>query len=707
MKFLRHFTWPLSPSNLLAPIVLLLFTSSTPVQHHTAVSAQGQGYYTPIVTTGAAFARTQTKLYVISGNSRNVSDSAIKQFMSLDLKINWSATAPAWTKLADGPEQDIFPAAFTSDEQTMFVFHLKIKGLPWQYQVERNTWFVGGQNSFTDMDMQGVSVVTDPRTSLMYVPEGYDLALNTPKPWNSTTMVIFDPLTSSLIHSTLDVPDEVFPVRQYCGNVWSKKRNTILYFGGHNLKRNAPEPKYPNVVTEFSPDTMTFRTLASSATAPSMRADHCMAANEDGSKVVLFGGRLWTGPVSNEVFVLDVDSGNWTQGVSANQTRMYPACTVAGNQLIVWGGRTSEFELAPPEILIYDFVLRTWTTQYTAPPSYANLTPPPKIVRTAPPWAPVSPTSTSSGFPTQTTIPTANPNPGVVAAGVVGGLGLVAAAIGIFFLRYRRNQHQRKNRGFFVKTTSDDSEESKSLATAAAALSTGRGGSTRSRGSDSLAKDPMESNEEYELERTLMDLEEQKRELELKQQQLVLQHRAGNPEPLSSEDAGAVAKAQKRGPTAYVEPEAEYIPVSTPGFFDQQKQHRALSLEAPGIAGTKFSEKSSSSSNRTPTTHPVPLPSSSLSTSSYISPSSIVRTMSTTGVQGGLVQMVSEPMYGPNPGFDPMTPDLVYGQQTGSGKEWVRRAQGPQMVVGNPGQDGTAKIPRSPATIPLNPGQLT
>lgn len=263
MKFFRHFTWSLSPSNLLAPIVLLLFTSSSLVQHHTVVSAQEQGYYTPIVTTGAAFARTQTKLYVLSGNSRNESDSAIKQFMSLDLKINWSTTAPAWRKLADGPEQDIFPAAFTSDEQIMFVFHLKIKGLPWQYNVDGDYWFVGGQNSFTNMDMQGVNVVTDPRTSLMYVPEGYDLVVDIPKPWNSTAMAIFDPLTSSVNHLILHVPDEVFPVRQYYGSVWSKQRNTILYFGGHNLRRDAPDPRYPNVVTEFSPDTMTFRTLVS------------------------------------------------------------------------------------------------------------------------------------------------------------------------------------------------------------------------------------------------------------------------------------------------------------------------------------------------------------------------------------------------------------------------------------------------------------
>lgn len=425
--------------------------------------------------------------------------------------------------------------------------------------------------------------------------------------------------------------------------------------------------------------------------------------DEDGTKVLIYGGRLRTNVVSNEVFVLDVMGQSWTQGVSSNQTRMYTACTVAGNQLLIWGGISADGVMAPAEMLIYDYVKRIWTTQYTPPASYASLTPPPPIVRTVPPWVTEAPTSSTRAPITPTQIPTPTPTPtpssktGAVTAGVVGGLALVAAVIGIFFFRHRRNR--RKDREFFDKTSSGDPEEAKSLATAAALL----GSSLGSRKSDNLTKDPMESNEEYELERTLMDLEEQKRELEMKQQLLVLQHRADNPEPDSQD---AVAKVNRRGPTAYVEPEAEYIPVQSPSYSShQQHQQGVLSPKTSNTTGTKFLDRGSTwtppaeAERVVSPTHAATSPSSSLSASSYISPSSIVRTSSNGGMQGGLVQLELEPLYEPAPGFNPEVPDLVYGQMTGSGTQWVRRAQGPQIVVDPEG--GIVRSPRSPATIPL------
>ena len=350
----------------------------------------------------------------------------------------------------------------------------------------------------------------------------------------------------------------------------------------------------------------------------------------------------------------------WTQGISSNQTRMYPACTVAGNQLLIWGGWSAD-GVAPAEMLIYDYVKNIWTTQYTPPASYASLTPPPPNVRTVPPWVTGVPTSSTRApttpiqIQTSTPTPTPNPNTGMVTVGVIGGLAFVAAVIGIFFFRRRRSR--RKDRGFFVKTSSDDPEEAKSLATAAASL-----GSSRGRRSDNLAKDPMESNEEYELERTLMNLEDQKRELEMKQQLLVLQHRADNPE---HDLQDAVAKVHKRGPTAYVEPEAEYIPVQSPSYSDhQQHQQGVLSPRTPDTAGTTFSDKGSAWTSPTAAVRVVSpayaatSPSSSLPASSYISPSSIVRTSTKGGVQGGLFQLEPEPLYEPTQGFNPEAPEI-------------------------------------------------
>ncbi|KAF8932933.1 kelch domain-containing protein 1 [Haplosporangium gracile] len=623
--------------------------------------------------------------------------------MSLDLNVSWTTVNPAWTKLADGPSQDLFPAAFTSDEQTMFVFHLKNMGAPMQYSVETNTWTITNL-TFDYMNQQGINVVTDPRTGLMYLPGGYSSRDNTARTF--TQMETIDPITLSVRLTSLPTSIEAFPVRWYYGNVWSEKRKAILYFGGNDINPSSPQ-NVENIVTQFWPDTMNYNSLAVVGDTPPMRVDHCMAANEKGTKVLIYGGRLRTNQVDNEVYVLDVEIQTWTKGVPSNQTRMYTACTIAGDQLLIWGGRSAENVMAPAGVLIYDYVKRNWTTQYTPPASYASLKAPSPIVRTVPPWVtgvPTTPITTPITNPNPTPIPTPNLNSNsiVVAAGVTGGLALAAAVIGIFFFQHRRKQ--RKDRGFFAKTTSNDPEESKSLATSAASFGSNRNGSRRS---DLLAKDPMESNEEYELEQTLMDLEEQKRELELKQQLLVLQHRADNPENTSGD---AAAKAYKRGPTAYVEPETEYIPVLARDYSEQQQQEQRLfSPGASSTAKTTFSDKSSAFKPATVSavvqvvspTYAVTSPFSphSASSSSYISPSSIVRTTSTGGAQGGLVQLEPEPVYESSPGFNPEVPDLVYEQMTGSGKQWVRRAQGPQIVV-NPGAV-TVRSPHSSTTIAL------
>ncbi|KAG0274067.1 hypothetical protein BGZ95_010135 [Linnemannia exigua] len=437
MKSLQLVTRPLSPTRFLANTLIILFILSTNYHHQYTVSAQTS--FTPTSATGSAFARTQTKLYILGGDTSDfgLATRITNQFISLDLNVSWNVTAPAWQKLPDSPfYQSIFPAAFSSDDQTMYVFHIDGTNSPSQYSVTKGKWSVS-QIAFQNMAWQGLNVVTDPRTGLMYIPGGYNnvsMSLSSP---TLRVMEVFDPITLSINQTKLPVQNQVFPVRWYYQNVWSSKMNATLYFGGNNRVGDPPVALGPaNVVTAFAPDT----------------------------------------PL--------------------------------------------------------------WFTLYTPPASYATLKPPPKITRTIPPWGTAT-SSGSGGTVTGTGVPNTNPNNpsptpapvpvGLIAGGVVGGLVLAGAVAGIFFIRYRRNQW--RGRGFFVKPSRDDSDELQSLATGAASLSAG--GSNRRR-RDSLGKDPMESNEEYELERTLMDIEEQKRELEMRQQLLVLQHRAENPDPQSA-----------------------------------------------------------------------------------------------------------------------------------------------------------------------------
>ncbi|KAF9900747.1 hypothetical protein EC991_006920 [Linnemannia zychae] len=129
-----------------------------------------------------------------------------------------------------------------------------------------------------------------------------------------------------------------------------------------------------NVVTELAVDTMVWSTMKTSGPTPPMRADHCMAANEDGSRVVVYGGRVNNLP-NGEVFVLETATGVWTKGTPGDP-RMYVACTITGNLLLIWGGTNAAIAIPTSDMLIYNYISGTWLTSYTPPALYQGLVPP-------------------------------------------------------------------------------------------------------------------------------------------------------------------------------------------------------------------------------------------------------------------------------------------------------------------------------------------
>ncbi|KAF9274596.1 hypothetical protein BGZ88_002912 [Linnemannia elongata] len=430
--------------NLLTSLVSLALLSSSLLLHQT--SAQSTAY--PV--SGGAVARTKTNLFILGGSaSQNPNTPPTNQFITLDLTTSWTATQPAWTVLNPGPANSIYPATFTSDQKRMLVFHLPSSNAVYEFRVETGVW-VQSSLAFADMKWQGVGAVTDPRTGLVYLATGYTDP-------GRMTMDILNPATQNITHSRL--PDPFGPVgtvrfeaRWFYGNVWCESRKSILYWGGYQPTNKMPTE---NVVTEFTVDTMTWSNLKTTGRPPSMRADHCMAISEDGSRMVVFGGRVNNVP-SSEVFILNTATGAWTQGPSAD-ARMYPACTIAGDLLLIWGGTNSANLVANGDMLIFNYVNSTWLTSYTPPASYQGLVPP-KIPTTAGPGA--APSSTSalsspsstastpdspSGSPYGTSTPFNNKESstdlGAIVGGVVGSLTVISATVG--FLVYRRKQKQR------------------------------------------------------------------------------------------------------------------------------------------------------------------------------------------------------------------------------------------------------------------------
>ncbi|KAG0359888.1 hypothetical protein BGZ54_009791 [Gamsiella multidivaricata] len=253
----------------------------------------------------------------------------------------------------------------------------------------------------------GVNAMTDPNTGLVYLAGGYTSS-------DHNSMNVYNFVTDTISGSAL--PPTVLLNRLFYANVWSQKRKSILCFGGYNSSKGVIPDL--NTVTEFVPSTSVWSTLvpvavffilcqATSGIAPAMRADHCMASNDDGSLMVIYGGRLSDlTTFSGEVFIFDTVSQTWRQGLTGTP-RVYAACTIAGNQLLVWGGQNSTDLVAPAPILIYDLNNNAWITQYTPPASYVA--------------ARASETSSSSPNATSTGLPSSNRSSSSNAGAIVGG----------------------------------------------------------------------------------------------------------------------------------------------------------------------------------------------------------------------------------------------------------------------------------------------
>lgn len=84
-----------------------------------------------------------------------------------------------------------------------------------------------------------------------------------------------------------------------------------------------------------------------------------LAANK-GSKMVVFGGRSRGGAVRGSIFFLDVFEMKWSQGPDADpsQHRYGMACTVAGDNVVIWGGRFAPFFALFCKILSRNALLR-------------------------------------------------------------------------------------------------------------------------------------------------------------------------------------------------------------------------------------------------------------------------------------------------------------------------------------------------------------
>ncbi|KAF9300810.1 hypothetical protein BGZ74_007458 [Mortierella antarctica] len=331
------------------------------------VSAQVVGS-APVSVTGASYARSRTKLFVQGGvvTANGIAVAQQNQMFALDLSIPWSANKPAWIQLKSGPTQAYHSAEVSTDEQDFVTFRNTPSGsitnnLSYRFSILANSW-TQSTIKVQNPSREGVVAVKDPTSGLVYLAGGFQS--------DDSQMYMANLDTDTL--SMFTMPSDFMSDRFFYSGVYLKSRKSIIYFGGsNNAYSSSPSISSQNLITEFVPSTGAWSNFIPNNSNPSHRSEFCMAANDDGTKVVVFGGRLDSSSYARDIWVLDIPNKLWTQGPSLSEPRASSACVVAGNTFIAWGGSNGQRTVDGTPIL-YDLNTNQYIISYAPPPGYTT-----------------------------------------------------------------------------------------------------------------------------------------------------------------------------------------------------------------------------------------------------------------------------------------------------------------------------------------------
>ncbi|KAG0224549.1 hypothetical protein BGX31_007967 [Mortierella sp. GBA43] len=360
------------------------------------------------------------------GGAYNRNATRYNQFFSLDLGASWSVHTPPWKRLPNGGTHSfnwMFPMP---DKKSIVVLTGVEKPAEPGYMVDiydgtSSAWRSVNITIPERLDM-ACRPVQDPTTGLVYVVGvAYinTLNLNT-LTWTNTT-----------------IPPNVLQQRFYGGSVYNRARKSFMYFGGYSY-RDVREPA--PYITEYSIASGTWSVFDTTGDVPTLTADACMTASDDGNTIVFFGGTMYQQDVaapktlSNRIYVLNVITGVWKQGPLADIPRIYTGCTLVGSNFLAWGGLQGLSTLIQGPPVVYDLRTSQWATKFTT-------------LSEQPPWDPSASPSSSSDGPNSSSSPSSSSssssNMGAIVAGAVGGVLAVALGGGAFLYGRRKMKKAR------------------------------------------------------------------------------------------------------------------------------------------------------------------------------------------------------------------------------------------------------------------------
>ncbi|KAF9905007.1 hypothetical protein EC991_002070 [Linnemannia zychae] len=328
--------------------------------------------------------------YIQGGNPDETGINFTNQFYALDLtQPTWDTSSPPWRALATGAGSKSAPKTsqhfMTVSESGRFLVvwspdlgidvgqDRKTQCRATKYSIPTGQWL--WQQGMPDDYMVNAAVVrsgaTDPATNLLYIPGGY----------NETNMAVYDlsAVTETTNNSGIGVAS-FRPMATPLANgvfsgfsaVWSDYRNSMLIYGGTysvNTAVGTPEqqPLFADRLIEYSPTQGSWTTVETKGTSPGKLTRHCMVQAYGGRNLIVFGGS--SSATANivpqgDIYILDLVSMEWSQGKQANPSdfRVGMACSVAGDNFVVWGGTNTTKTLG--STIVYNLSTKQWTNTF-------------------------------------------------------------------------------------------------------------------------------------------------------------------------------------------------------------------------------------------------------------------------------------------------------------------------------------------------------
>ena len=278
--------------------------------------------FTPVTTWGSISDFVEGKALYIQGGVGT--DYTTPQTYAIDLSTAWNVSSPAYQMLPNGINDYLFPAALLNDKSTWYMIS---NGTHYYYNLPTGQLTplapLATSNAINGTNT-GLKGVTDPRTGIVYVPNGYFSG-----PGGDYMLLKFSP--GNMTSTPGIMPTALFRISLYAIS-WSDNLGTFLVYGG----RTWDTQNVTNVLMLYNIADGSWTSVATTGQAPPGIIGACMVQAYGGTKMVLFGGDTSDHMAQQSIYILDVATWVWTKGADAGaaNARGSAACAVTKDMFV-------------------------------------------------------------------------------------------------------------------------------------------------------------------------------------------------------------------------------------------------------------------------------------------------------------------------------------------------------------------------------------